>query len=103
MDFITPLVAWLDWQSDRHPDVTALAAVMVGYRDVTHGEKLYWSADPFRTGVLLRACIRSGLVVEDYDVKDLRAAMETCDQPRAYFEVGWTLNRLKDRRCGVIP
>lgn len=103
MDFLTAIIAWLDWQSDRHPDVTALAAVMVGYRDVTCGERLYWSRDPYRTAALYRACLASGLVKDDFDVRDLRTAYETCQQDRAYFEVGWTLNRLRDRRSGVIP
>lgn len=102
MDF-TALIAWLDWQTDRHPDVTALAAVLVGYRDVTCAEQRYWARDPYRTACLYRACVRSGWVRDDFDVRDLRTAYETGDGDRAYFEVAWTLDRLRDRRCGVIP
>lgn len=100
---LTALIAWLDWQCDRHPDAVAFAAVTIVYRDATCGEQRYWSKDPYRTACLYRACLASGLVRDDFDVRDLRNACQTFDADRAFFEVGWTLNRLRDRRCKVIP
>ena len=108
MDFVTAMVAWLDWQSDRHLDVTAMAAVVLVDNDVTLCEVKWWSAHPARTRALVTACLESGWVRYpgwwgyDYDVRDLRNATNA-DYERTEFEVRWTLNRLRDRRWGLIP
>ena len=108
MDFVAWFIAWLDWQSDRHLDVTAMAAVTMVDYECTPDEAFWWACDPIRTRALAQACFASGLMRYpgwwgyDYDVKDLVYASNS-DWPRTLFEVKWTLDRLRNRRWGVIP
>lgn len=108
MDFVAWFIAWLDWQSDRHLDVTAMAAVMLVDRDATGQEATWWAKHPARTRALVEACLRSGWVnfgscaTHDIDVCDLRN-FSNVDYERTWFEVKWTLNRIRDRRWGLIP
>lgn len=108
MDLVASFIAWLDWQSDRHLDITAMAAVVLVDRDVSGAEAWWWAEHPARTRALVRAVMNSGWMRyeqwpgPDYDVRDLRDYSNVCHQ-RTIFEVKWTLNRIRDRKWGLIP
>lgn len=108
MDLVASFIAWLDWQSDAHLEWTAMVAVRVVQNDATGEEQTWWAAHPVRTRALVDACWRSGLcntdwpTAPDFDVRDLRNYTNV-DYGRTWCEVRWTLNRLRDRRWGIIP